>query len=370
MDLLNNDYIDVSFEDIAESWQTHEMCSDYIATHNDIVFEIESSTNEDGDIQASSSNANQTLSSLALDDIPLTYILKRWKSGMCELYIYLTTTNTYYLAFNEGVPNCMVEPTEPIYRRNLAQVGTVATEDKTQTSEIGNHYTNVQLNIMSSFCFMDCIQDIQINGNSLPLKVYKDIDNNVDDTSTNLYQSFIEPSVVDSCDISTTDSEGYYNFHFKCFGSDAQAIRIQFYDSKHRYGGSSYIVAFDSNGGSGTMKNQRFAIGQELKLRKNTFTKKVSGQSRVFLGWSLTKQNDNTQPMFQDGAQFSEAIAGITVQSGETITLYAVWLAYNFGDGNSTQIVIESNKKQFIIKEAETFRDDKIGDSVIIDFGD
>ena len=143
VDLLNNDYIDVNFEDIDESWQTHEMCSDYIATQNDIVFEMESSTNEDGDIQASSSNANQTLSGLSLDDIPLTYILKRWKSGMCELYVYLTTTNTYYLAFNEGVPNCMVEPTEPIYRRNLAQVGTVATEDKTQTSEIGSHYTNI-----------------------------------------------------------------------------------------------------------------------------------------------------------------------------------------------------------------------------------
>ena len=109
VDLLNNDYIDVNFEDIDESWQTHEMCSDYIATQNDIVFEIESSTNEDGDIQASSSNANQTLSGLSLDDIPLTYILKRWKSGMCELYVYLTTTNTYYLAFNRGVPNCMVE---------------------------------------------------------------------------------------------------------------------------------------------------------------------------------------------------------------------------------------------------------------------
>lgn len=96
------------------------------------------------------------------------------------------------------------------------------------------------------------------------------------------------------------------------------------------------MVVFDSNGGSGTMKSQRFAMGQESKLRKNKFTKKVSGQARVFLGWSLTKQNDNTQPMFQDESQFSEAIAGITVASGESVTLYAVWLSYDFGNGNST----------------------------------
>lgn len=118
------------------------------------------------------------------------------------------------------------------------------------------------------------------------------------------------------------------------------------------------------------MRQQRVAIGQEVKLRKNKFTKRVSGEARVFLGWSLTKQNDNTQPAFTDESQFSAELAGTTVENGGTITLYAVWLAYNFGDGNSTQIVIESNKKEFIIKEAETFRDDKIGDQVIIDFGD
>lgn len=220
-DLLNNGYIDVNFEDISESWQSHQMCSDYIATENDIVFEIEDATNDDGDIQAYSSNANQTLSGLALDDIPLSYILKRWKSGMCELYVYLTTTNTYYLPFNEGVPNCKVDQDEKVVRYSLYGIDTVNTEDRAQTSKIGDHYTNIQLNIMSSYCFMDCIQDIQINGNSLPLNIYKDRDGLVDQASQNLYQSFIEPSVVDSCDISKTDENGCYNFRFRCFGSDA-----------------------------------------------------------------------------------------------------------------------------------------------------
>jgi hypothetical protein len=370
VDLLANGYVDTNFEGIDDEWQKHELCSDYLAVENDIVFEIESSTNEDGDIFASASNASETLSGLKIEDIPLTYILKRWKSGISELYIYLTTTNTYYLPFNRGVPNCNIDESERLERTNLKGVLAVDKEDRSQNSVIGEHYTNIQLRILSSFCFIDSIHDIQINGNSLPLKIYKDREQNVDPTSQELYQSFIEPSVVDSCDTSRVDDLDYYNFKFKCFGSDSQAIRIQFYDSKHRYSGDSYIVEFDSNGGSGTMKQQRVAAGQAIKLRKNKFTKRVAGETRLFLGWSLTKQSDNTQPTFYDGDQFSESIAGITVQNGETITLYAVWLAYSFDSKDSTHVVIESNKSQFSVKEARTFKADKIGENVVIDFGD
>lgn len=129
-------------------------------------------------------------------------------------------------------------------------------------------------------------------------------------------------------------------------------------------------MEFDSNGGSGAMKNQRVAAGQAIKLRKNKFTKRVAGETRLFLGWSLTKQSDNTQPTFYDGDQFSESIAGIAVENGETVTLYAVWLAYNFDNKDSTHVVIESNKNQFSVKEARTFKADKIGENVVIDFGD
>lgn len=93
---------------------------------------------------------------------------------------------------------------------------------------------------------------------------------------------------------------------------------------------------FDSNGGTGTMKKQRVAVGQQVDLRKNRFTKRVSGVTRTFLGWSLTKQADNTQPTFTDQGAFSSELAGVTVENGGTITLYAVWLAYNFENGNST----------------------------------
>ena len=126
---------------------------------------------------------NQTLSGLVIEDIPLTYILKRWKSGNCELYVYLTTTNTYYLPFNRGVPDCEVDESEKIERTNLVGVTTVSQDQRKQSSKIDEHYTNIELDILSSFCFMDCIQDIQINGNSMPLKVYKDRDQRVGTTS-------------------------------------------------------------------------------------------------------------------------------------------------------------------------------------------
>ncbi len=160
VDLLANSYIDKDFEGVASTWQKGELCADYSTFENDIVYEIESSTNEDGDITASTSNASQTLSGLSIDDIPLSYILKRWKSGNCELYIYLTTTNTYYLPFNRGIPDCDVDETEGIERKNLNGIDTVTSEQRVQNSKISEHYTNISLNILSAFCFMDCIQDI------------------------------------------------------------------------------------------------------------------------------------------------------------------------------------------------------------------
>lgn len=45
-----------------------------------------------------------------------------------------------------------------------------------------------------------------------------------------MFRSFIEPSVVKSWNISETDVEGNYLFKFACFGTDAQAVHLMFYD--------------------------------------------------------------------------------------------------------------------------------------------
>lgn len=78
-------------------------------------------------------------------------------------------------------------------------------------------------------------------------------------------------------------------------------------------GYSPYTVVFNSNGGTGTMPNQSFNVNETKTLSTNTLSK--SGY--IFLGWSTSVDGD---VVYTDG----ESVTNIT-NSGETITLYAVW---------------------------------------------
>ena len=73
----------------------------------------------------------------------------------------------------------------------------------------------------------------------------------MDNDSGNLFKSYIEPSVVKSWDTSRTDEDGNYLFRFACFGTDAQAIHLMFYDKNARTGSKTFVVTFDPNGGDG-----------------------------------------------------------------------------------------------------------------------
>ena len=89
---------------------------------------------------------------------------------------------------------------------------------------------------------------------SLPLKIYQE-QSSQDNSgfAGRLYRSFIEPSVLKSYDLSKTDDEGNWLFKFACFGTDAQAIHLMFYDERARSNSAIVKVVFDSNGGEGVM---------------------------------------------------------------------------------------------------------------------
>lgn len=74
-----------------------------------------------------------------------------------------------------------------------------------------------------------------------------------------------------------------------------------------------YTVVFNVNGGTGTMDNQSFNINETKALSTNTLSK--SGYT--FIGWSTSADGD---VVYADG----ESVTNIA-NSGETITLYAVW---------------------------------------------
>ena len=76
----------------------------------------------------------------------------------------------------------------------------------------------------------------------------------------------------------------------------------------------TYTVAFDANGGSGTMTSQPFDYDEEKPLTANGFTR----TGHDFTGWSTTE--DGTA-VYTD----QQTVSNLTATDGETITLYAQW---------------------------------------------
>ena len=90
---------------------------------------------------------------------------------------------------------------------------------------------------------------------------------------------------------------------------------------------NSYEVAFDANGGEGTMENQSLTYDEEVQLSKNTLTR----EGYQFAGWAKAANADTAD--YADEAGVSD----LTTEAGATVTLYAVWQPVVYGvvfDGN------------------------------------
>jgi hypothetical protein len=77
-----------------------------------------------------------------------------------------------------------------------------------------------------------------------------------------------------------------------------------------------YTVAFDANGGTGSMANQQFTSGVAQALTANTF----ANGDYYFAGWNT--EADGTGTAYTDAAMIS---ADLTNIGGSTVTLYAQW---------------------------------------------
>ena len=82
------------------------------------------------------------------------------------------------------------------------------------------------------------------------------------------------------------------------------------------WGGASYAVRFDSNGGYGSMDNQTFLIGVSQPIAKCAFTR--SGYR--FAGWATTYGGS---VVYSD----QQSVQNLSTVSGATVVLYAVWTA-------------------------------------------
>jgi uncharacterized repeat protein (TIGR02543 family) len=86
----------------------------------------------------------------------------------------------------------------------------------------------------------------------------------------------------------------------------------------------TYTVAYNANGGSGSMGNQDHIYGQSKNLNTNTFTR----ANYVFAGWATSASG---AVVYTDG----QSVSTLTTTNGDTITLYAVWHLPNNVPGSS-----------------------------------
>lgn len=356
-----NSCMDVSLSSLADFTQDNFAAGGGV--ENDLVKEIVFGDQSDGDVRCVINN-NQTNNKDEL--VSCTYVVKKYNSGLTEVDVYVPTTMTYYIGHVDGTPSCGVDPNTKTHRKNLDNVQNINTY---VNSRVDQNSTKVRLGICKPLFTIDGVLEVNITGNSLPLKIYKDDQySGGEGTSSELYHSTIQPSIMTGMTANNgVDSDGFYNFDFRCFGQDAQAIRLQFHDPKNIKTTETFRVKFNSYGGSGEMPYQRFVIGQKQSLRRNRFTKDMC----VFAGWSVgSPKEDNSDPDFNDGFSFGSEYMeklGKRVGPGGVVNLYAVWIRYTLS-GGETEFVVQDDGSKFVIDRVRINTGTNIEDNLMVDF--
>lgn len=157
----------------------------------------------------------------------IEYIVKAWQSGEKEFCIYLPSTASYYMNNPYGFTTSKYAKAD-FPRDNIMRAGAF-------TNDMSRAATRIRLYLDNSHFNLTEIQEIQINGNSLPLKIYKDSVHCVKGHE-NLFDSVIMPSIVKTLPKSNDDDVNNVNnlinkdhqivLDFASYGTDAQAIRI------------------------------------------------------------------------------------------------------------------------------------------------
>ncbi|MDO4369559.1 MAG: BspA family leucine-rich repeat surface protein, partial [bacterium] len=81
----------------------------------------------------------------------------------------------------------------------------------------------------------------------------------------------------------------------------------------------TYVVKYNSNGGTGTMNSSTFKQGESKKLLKNTFTK----DGYTFKGWSISSNSKDV--IYTD----EQEVSNLTNVYNGIVNLYAVWVKEN-----------------------------------------
>lgn len=144
----------------------------------------------------------------------ISYIYKNYgRNDESELLIYIPSTNTNYINHISEIKNDK-NKTEKIYRKNV---------ENTTSRNINDNKTILTIQIDKEHFDINRITSFEINGNSLPLKIYIDEDNK-HLFKNKYFSSIIKKSVLKQ--LQYKEDRGILEFQFLIFGTDAQAIRL------------------------------------------------------------------------------------------------------------------------------------------------
>ena len=86
---------------------------------------------------------------------------------------------------------------------------------------------------------------------------------------------------------------------------------------------NEYSVAFDANGGVGTMETMSLTVNEAKTLRLCEFTRLDCD----FAGWAIEPEGE---VVYRDGAE----VVNLTLEHGDTVTLYAIWAPRTWTEGD------------------------------------
>lgn len=289
-----------------------------------------------------SANSYQDLSGIS-------YIMKTYKSNIKELYINIPSTNTYYINHISGMQYCTHN--HYAFRRTNSDSDLSGTPD--------DLCTKLRVFIDKKHFDFSEIYNVFINGNSLPLKIFTDKEKHDAGESQQYYHSYILPSLVTSMPLVPTVGDVEYSlqnisgdlmyFDFKCFGTDAQSIKIIAKSP------NKYKIVFNSNGAtSGQMDDIVVKEDQHINLPDCTYIR----DGYVFKGWALSENG---------AAKYTnrENIVNLAENNNAVIILYATWKYYSFDSSTDTVLTIASNKTEFLLAASEPVEN---ASNVVVDY--
>ena len=349
---INNDIMPTDMSEMPAEWQTISNNGNTIIS-NDYVDEVEFN----GDINyitAEYSNFttdyDPTISGYSYQNIGgISYILKKYKSNIKELYIYIPTTGTQYVNHVEGMQYC-----------SNSNYAFVRSNTKTAISgTVADLKTKLRVWLDAEHFSFNEIYNVFINGNSLPLKIFTDKDKHDEGESQQYFHSYMEPSIVNSMPVIAyvngqkmplqNMKNGKYFFDFSCFGTDAQSIKIV---GKSPY---VYTVVFNSNSADrGQMYDLVLKEDQQIKLPTCNFVK----DGYIFKGWSLEKNGPIVYVNEQD-------VVNLATFNNATVTLYANWEYYIFDITTDTTLTLKSTNEEFMLANSEAAVDCS---NIIVDY--